>query len=154
MPSGSKPGERRGGRQKGTPNRGTIEAKALRARGREAEAEMTVEERQQARNLEGAPLAKEVLENLMMVFLTRARFYDPAAGRQPDEAQFEKWALHTVAAAKECAKYQSPTFRAIALAPPPPESGSGTKRFTLAIFDNHNEGREIVAIADAAEEDI
>jgi hypothetical protein len=35
MPRGSKPGERRGGRQKGTPNRVTAEVKALAHKGDE-----------------------------------------------------------------------------------------------------------------------
>jgi hypothetical protein len=39
--------------------------------------------------------------------------------RSKNEAYFEKYVNLTLTAAKELAKYQSPTFRAVALAPAP-----------------------------------
>lgn len=133
---GSRPGERRGGRQKGTPNK-----RSLRL-GLRAEAELT--QARAAARADGKELllAKDVLDNLMAVFLTIARRYAPQPGEAPpappedraDEAavrrweeetrawerriaRFERWALHARETAAKLAPYQSATFRAIAIAP-------------------------------------
>jgi hypothetical protein len=105
MPKGgSKPGERRGGRQRGTPNKTTME-RLLRAERETAVAQA-----------EGRKLAKEVLDDFMVLF----------AGSQPDEAKFEKYARLAIATAADLAPYQSPTFKAIAvMAPQIPALGGG-----------------------------
>ncbi len=132
MPRGSKPGERRGGREKGIPNKATIE-RAIIAEQVVARAEMT-----------GRKLAKEVLDDFMQLFAGMAAMYQPLPpgaptppGRAPDESKFEKYATLAVGTATQLAKYQSPTFRAVMVAPAPPTSkGAVRKRFTLGIFDN------------------
>lgn len=108
-------GQRFGGRAAGTPNKATIE-KTLRA-----EFELT-----QARDT-GKKLAKDVLDEFMMLFAGMAAHHQPIppgqpipAGRVPDEDKFEKWARLAVETAADLAKYQSPTFRAIAVSMPPP----------------------------------
>jgi hypothetical protein len=130
---GSNPGQRRGGRQKGTRNKATVE-KALIAEQVIARAEMT-----------GVKLAKEHLSDLLNVFAGMATYYQPSfpgmltQNPNADEDKFEKWARLTVQCAKDLAPYQSPTFRAVVVAPAPdanqPEK---RKRFTHSIFDGPN----------------
>jgi hypothetical protein len=122
MPKGgSKPGERRGGRQRGTPNKTTME-RLLRAERETAVAQA-----------EGRKLAKEVLDDFMVLFAGMAAHHQPMPrgqaappGRQPDEAKFEKYARLAIATAADLAPYQSPTFKAIAvMAPQIPALGGG-----------------------------
>lgn len=110
MARGAAPGERRGGRAKGTPNKATIE-RAVRA-----EADVIKHE------VSGKKLAKDVLEDFMFLFAGMAAAYQPLppgaavpAGREPNEGKFEKWATLAVKTAADLAKYQSPTFRAHAV---------------------------------------
>lgn len=128
---GSRPGERRGGRKPGIPNRVTAErlevARLAATQGK---------------------LGKEVLEELMV------RFSELACKFQPDgfdTAVVQDWAktknydrfvqLATLArdTARELAKYQSPTFKAVEVSAPAPavEASDGKKvtRFQLHIFD-------------------
>lgn len=103
---GSKPGERRGGKQKGTLNKATRERLAL-----------AVREVQDAKR-QGRKLAKEVLDDLMHTALGRAAYYQPAAGDQPakahaDEDKFMDAMRLAGYFAKCLAPYQSPTFKAI-----------------------------------------
>ncbi len=113
---GSKPGERRGGRQKGTPNRATVEKQLIAAQ----IAERTVADAR----VEGKQLAKEVLEQFMLRFVEMAKHYEPTlpgAGEQQlhgDEGKFLQWAKHAIDCAKALAPYQSPTFRAVEIIPP------------------------------------
>ena len=95
-------------------------------------------------SMAGKKLAKEVLDDFMNLFAGMAAVYQPLApghiarpGTAPDEAKFEKYARLTVETARALAPFQSPTFRAIVIAPPPPERGMVRKRFTLHVFDNH-----------------
>jgi hypothetical protein len=76
MPRGSSPGERRGGRAKGTPNRATVERAAIAARIAD-EAKMR-----------GQKLGKEYLSKYV------ALFDEMADGRRlaGDVAGFERWA--------------------------------------------------------------
>jgi hypothetical protein len=119
MARGSKKGDRRGGRTKGTPNRTTTE-KALLAARQVAKAKS-----------EGKPLATAVLFEFMH------RFRDMALAHQHDR-QFQKWARLTVDTAKMLAPFQSPTFRAIEQpAPPPdPKEEQGRARITLRVFES------------------
>lgn len=105
---GAAPGERRGGREKGTPNKATIE-RALIAEATAADA-----------RINGKKLAKDVLEEFMFLFAGMAAAHQPLPpnavsppGHKADEAKFEKWARLACAQAAELAKYQSPTFRAV-----------------------------------------
>jgi hypothetical protein len=136
MPKGgSKPGERRGGRRKGTPNKATVQ-KALIAARTVAEAKMS-----------GKKLAKEVLEDFMLLFAGMAGDFQttpPGAAPNPraDEDKFWKFAQAAIDCAHKLAPYQSPTFRAVVVAPSLDANQSERRiRFTVKIFDH--DGREI-----------
>jgi len=113
------------GRKVGSQNKATIE------RLKRAEIEMT-----QARE-SGKKLAKDVLEEFMMLFAGMAAQSQPIPegmpvppGRKPNEKTFEKYARLAVETAADLAKYQSPTFKAIAVAMAPdfprqPQPGGG-----------------------------
>ncbi len=135
MPSGEKskgarPGERRGGRHKGVPNRATIEKAKV--------AELALAEAK----AQGRKLAKDVLEDFMHLFAGMAAHYQPIPegqavppGRAPHEGKFGEYSRLAVDCAHKLAPYQSPTFRAIVIAPPPEDRGEDRKRFTLTIFE-------------------
>lgn len=112
------------GRKVGSLGKATIERAKL------AEIAMT-----QARE-GGKKLAKDVLEEFMMLFAGMAAQAQPMPdgmpvppGRKPDERKFEKWARLAVETAADLAKYQSPTFKAQvyvgAIPSPPPPPGGG-----------------------------
>lgn len=133
-------GMRYGGRKRGTKNKKTVERELIEERekgARIAAAEM------KAADYAGRKLAKEVLDDFMQLFAGMAATYQPMPpdalippGRQPDEERFEKYGKLAVQCARDLAPYQSPTFRAIMTAPPPPDPGDGQrKRFTLTIFE-------------------
>ena len=94
---GSKPGERRGGRKKGSLNKATIE-RALMA---EREVANANEIRQK--------LAKDHLEELV-------NFYARMAISTPDEV--EKWSKLRMEAASRLAPYQSPKLGVVMIQPP------------------------------------
>jgi hypothetical protein len=164
---GSAPGERRGGRTKGTLDRKSLErhllqehmAKALADDDRrklealshlERQARMTAETYSQIRR-EGKALAKDSLALFLEIFMGRAAHYQPRP-RQDDRAEqnphaneelFEKWARLSVECAKYLAPYQSPTFRAIVVTPPPPpQQANETRRFTLAVFESNGQSSD------------
>lgn len=128
MPRGCKPGERRGGRIKGKPNKATIE-RALIA---EIEAGS------------GDKLAKERLADYARMFDAMAKFYAPVAGKpnkrgkikiiSGDVALFERWARLASDTWAKLAPYQSPTLRAITVVPPPPEDDGKVTVFKVDIF--------------------
>src|SRR5262245_61250470 len=127
---GSKPGERRGGRKKGTPNKATLE-KALIA-------ERDLTEAKAHRR----PLGKEVLEHYMHIFAEiadseRAAVLAENPENSPEhEARFERFARYAVDCAHKLAPYQSPTFRAVVVAPSPSQDQvQKVTRFTLRIFE-------------------
>lgn len=117
MPRGSSPGERRGGRKKGVPNKATIEARERAAR--ELDAAKAGEKQ----------IGKDVIEEMMFIAKGATASFQPVSEEQAQRAQaagqtnvkpragdmekFGQWWDRTVFAAKELAKYQSPTFRAI-----------------------------------------
>ena len=53
-----------------------------------------------------------------------------------DVAGFERWARLACATAKDLAPYQSPTYRALAIASPPDKSGDDVTVIDLKIFDH------------------
>lgn len=116
MPKGgSKPGEHRGGRVKGKPNKTTIEKVLL--------AERAVAGSRDA----GKKLGREVLEDFMLLFAGMAAHYQPqpVAGAHPNEHEdkFDKYARLACETAKWLAPYQSPTYRAIMVSTPGENSG-------------------------------
>lgn len=128
---GSKPGERRGGRQKGTPNKVTAE-QALSAERVLAKAKVS-----------GRRLGKEVLDYYMHVFAEIADSERAAAltekpeNAREHEARFERFAKYAIDCAQKLGPFQSPTFRAIQIAPPQNEQLNKVTRFRLTIFDNN-----------------
>ena len=96
---GSKPGERRGGRKKGTPNKSTLEKALIRDL---AETKAS-----------NKKLAKEVIEDLMNTFVDLASYYRPTMpgqlekNRHADKDEFEKHAIRAFDMAKALAPYQS-----------------------------------------------
>src|SRR5690349_15551098 len=119
MPRGSRPGERRGGRTKGTPNRATVERAAIAAR--------IADEA----NMRGQKLGKELLAKYAGLFDEMADDRRLAG----DVAGFERWARLCCATAKDLAPYQSPTFRAVMVAPQPEKNDTITTTIRLKIFD-------------------
>lgn len=136
MGRGSSPGERRGGRGKGTPNKKTVERQMV---------SQWVDERTKPKH----KLAKEVMEDFMMYFARRAAQFQPlnpdgSVNPTANDSKFMELGKLACEVAAKLAPYQSPTFRAITVAPAPPTGGRGdpqAKRFTLAVFDL--DGREL-----------
>ena len=171
--SGSKPGERRGGRQKGTPNLKTTERRLLEKRaqdagGRVVEDKSAVPMIQAAERLDrerGDLLGREVINVFMKLWMGRAAHFQPKPKVKEDgktwydsnpngnEGLFEKYSRLAVDAGAKLAPYQSPQYRAIFVAPPPaqPTNGDGVKRYTLTVVDNFN-GRTIEADMDRPDE--
>jgi hypothetical protein len=109
MPNGVRPGERRGGRKKGTPNKATRERALLAKR---------VLEEQQGKP--GRKLARKVLDEFMHLFMGMAAVHQPlpfnglpAPGQQPNEEKFLQFATLAIAAAEKLAPYQSPRLKAV-----------------------------------------
>lgn len=100
---GSKPGERRGGRRKGTPNRKTVERQLITERMLQ----------HPPAGIESGKLGREVLAQYMCTFDELAEQY-----RKTDEFKFRQYAELAVACAKALAPYQSPTYRAIVVSSP------------------------------------
>ena len=104
---GPKPGERRGGRQKGTPNRTTVE--------QIVEAERAAVELKR----QGKKLGKEILDDFANLFAGMAAYYQPSPKNAPvqnpnqSEEKFVDYAKLAVDAAYKAADFQSPRFRAI-----------------------------------------
>ena len=117
MPRGAQPGERRGGRATGTPNKTPLQnAEVLAATVAKAEARAPVNK-----------LAKEVLDWGMQYCVARAAFRRPAladAPPNPDEheGEFLKWFALAAELAKTLAPYQSPRLLAHAIKAPATES--------------------------------
>jgi hypothetical protein len=125
MPRGAQPGERRGGRAKGTPNKTPLQkAEALAAKVAKAEARAAV--KVAVEPLEHK-LAKEVLDWGMQYCVARAAFRRPALADEPpnpneDGGDFLKWFALAAELAKTLAPYQSPRLLAHAIKAPATES--------------------------------
>lgn len=148
MPRNYKPTGRRRGRPEGAKSKSTIERELKAARDAEAAVNS------------GRKLGKEVLDEFMHLFAGMAAAYQPLPpgteavpqGREPNEGKFEKYARLAVQCARDLAPYQSPTFRAIMTAPPPPTNPNQPglrKRFTLTIFEHGAAPKLIDAREDA-----
>lgn len=105
---GSAPGEHRGGRKAGTPNKSTLARSA----------EIAAEHR--AANL---PLAVEVLENTMLNALKMAVKFEPKVGKDADgkdiatgdESLYGKYLDKAIVAAGKLAPYQTPQLQSTTL---------------------------------------
>lgn len=130
MPRGAKPGERRGGRAKNTLNKATVERALI--------AEQEIEKAKAS----GRKLAKEYMQDFLPILAGMAAYYQPTfpgmttQNRNGNAAEFERWLRPTMEMMKMLASFESPTFRAIVVAPPPPQNkGARITQFTLTIFD-------------------
>jgi hypothetical protein len=106
-------GRKTGGRRRGTPNKATIEKALIAAR--------TVADARTA----GKKLAKEVLEDFMLLFGGMAAHHQPTPPGAPNnpnanEDKFLRYARFAIDCAGDLAPYQSPTFKAVAVVPQPP----------------------------------
>jgi len=120
-------GFKTGGRTRGTKNRKTLERERIAAQLQEGcKTDGAV-----AELIAGASklLAKNVLEFWVDEFDRLAKYY-----RTRDRERSNRYALLALDAAKALAPYQSPTYRAIMLAPAMPEQPP--RRFTLKIHDS------------------
>lgn len=137
MPQRSQPGERRGGRQAGVPNKATVEAQERARLAAEIATSMSRPLTQPAPAGAPAPvqrkLMRERLEELAEICIGAAAFFQPAAqGQRPNPhenwGEFHKWVETAIKAADKAADYQSPKYRAIAVAsaaPEPKQVGKG-----------------------------
>lgn len=134
MGRGAKPGERRGGRVKGVPNRKTVERMLV--------VDLRLE---QFKTGEARLLAKEVLDGFMHQFFTAAEHYRPfdvdAGGKftkrkKGSQQLYLQYADKAIEAATRLAPYQSPRLAAVAFAPTregeDPRSGLESARRELA----------------------
>jgi hypothetical protein len=140
MPRGAMPGERRGGRTKGQPNKATIEKSIV--------AERVMQEAA----MSGRKLGKEMIEEFAVMFGGLAAAVQPVgtgpAGQVTKldidkwlgtklETAFERYSKLALKAATELADFQSPRFAPVsAPAPPPDRRGPIRKKFTINIFDH------------------
>lgn len=114
---GSKPGERRGGRQKGTRNRTTLE----REREAQQEADRIKALEDAAGGVEGAKtgtrkLGKQILDEFANVLAGAAAYYQPRAdgsNTNADETKFFRYSELAIYAAEKVAQYQSPKLSAV-----------------------------------------
>jgi hypothetical protein len=142
MPRGAKPGERRGGRAKGQPNKASMERAAI--------AERIVAE---SEGKPGRKLGRELLEELALMFGGLASEFQPVAtgpggtltqadleswAKSYKEPLFEKYAKLAAKCADAFADFQSPRLGRLQVAAPPPDPRRPMKtKFTLNIFDHH-----------------
>jgi hypothetical protein len=125
MPRGAQPGERRGGRAKGTPNR-TPSQKVQDLAVKVAKAEARAKAKVIIEPLEHK-LAKDALDWGMQYCMRRAAFCRPALPGEPrnpneDEAEHLKWLGRMGEFGKALLPFQSPKFTAIAIQTPAAES--------------------------------
>jgi hypothetical protein len=97
---GSAPGERRGGRRKGVPNKASLKR----------EVEIAVRSR-----AAGQKLGKEVMAEAMMHFRALAAKYQVGT-EQPDETKFERYLKLAAAIAADLSPYESPKLQSTIIA--------------------------------------
>ena len=122
---GAKPGERRGGRGKGSKNKMMVSRSELERIAREAAAEAVKSEVAlevlERKTLPDNKRGKKVLESFVAVFAGMAAQYQPLApgqtvpgpGQQPDPDKFKEYALIAIEAAKALAPFQDPRYSAV-----------------------------------------
>ena len=153
MPHGSSPGERRGGRVAGTPNRATAEA--LEAE--RIHEQMAMKPEEAARRAPGAAdelarvlrsptrmLAKERGEELLELAIGCAAYFQPTFKKKKGEPdpnenadwqQFKEWFKIADAVWAKLAHFQSPTYRAIVVTTPGEMSGPAPAPAPEQFFD-------------------
>lgn len=113
MPRGSAPGERRGGRAKGTPNKKTVAKRAIEA---EVIARTGLPD---VRSKPDRPLAKEQLQEMLPILKSYVAFFQPTYEGMPfqnktgKEREFLMYFDLFLSTARALAPYESPTYRAL-----------------------------------------
>ena len=127
-------GVRYGGRQKGTLNKRTQELfSASLERGL------------------GAPLAKEVLEEIMLDYLEMKRMAQPLPGEKAtpeQQAEVDRWAARAADVGAKLAPYQSATYKAILV----PDQHTANSLLTDVIFKVFERPRKPLLIEHRASE--
>jgi hypothetical protein len=134
MANGAAPGERRGGRTKGVPNKAKV-AQIAALSGAAVPATTAIATAKTVDEAAAEPeLGKRTLARYCAIYANLAnvaRAQMIRAEREGDEGrarfaaalrEFEKWSKAAVWCADKLAPFQSPTYRAIAVIAPPPES--------------------------------
>lgn len=98
MPSGSKPGERRGGRKAGIPNKATLQREAQIAAERKGE---------------GLEMSKTMLARAANEYYRKAMSY--LARKKPDFAKYDEYIMKMLAVASVLIPFESPRLQSIAL---------------------------------------
>jgi hypothetical protein len=139
---GSKPGERRGGRQKGTPNKATLE--------REEKARQEIAEAlKKAGTAKTVRYAIDEMQKALVIAEGFAGLVQPTPIKDAngklvkfeggDVELFGTWFDKWFTCIKELAKYQTPQVKAIEAPTPPPDPQDlerrSRKRFGLRIFE-------------------
>jgi hypothetical protein len=109
-------GVRYGGRAKGTPNKRTAELY-----------------RQSLERGPDAPLAKEVMEEIMLNYLEMARMSQPLPGEQatPEQkAEYARWGNMAAEVGAKLAPYQSATYKAVLI----PDQHTSNQILTDVVF--------------------
>jgi hypothetical protein len=91
--------------------------------------------------MRGQKLGKELLAKYAELFDEMADDRRLAG----DVAGFERWARLCCATAKDLAPYQSPTYRAVVVAPPPEKPGDDVRVINLKIFDHTGTALEVAS---------
>lgn len=145
MPRGAAPGERRGGREKGSKNKSTIEKELLAA-------EIASRTAMHAHET-GDKLAKDALNEAMKLAGGMAAHYQPAPPQMPPNptanlAEFKYWMERFTIIAKWLAPYQSPMLKSIEVyqAPPPPPRVPGDDAKVIDINDPKIVQRQYLAL--------
>jgi hypothetical protein len=126
-------GTKTGGRKAGTPNRATVERQEIAARALDNA------------KAEGRPLAKDRLDELLSIALGAMTAHQPITKDMVKKARasgnntvkesrgnwsgFGDWWDRAAYAAKELAKYQSPTYKAVSVETPRPSGSPPVRDF-------------------------
>src|SRR5262245_54799721 len=124
MGRGAKPGERRGGRQRGTKNKRTLERERLAA-------QLLQDTPPELLESAASKLGKDILSFWANEFDRLAQYF--REGKHADTTLCRQYAEAACAIAARLAPFESPTYRAVLLQPAPSQEN---RRFTLRIHDH------------------
>ncbi len=119
MPRGAAPGERRGGRAKGTRNKATVER--LKREEIREQIEREIAATTKASTEQSQRRAKDRMEEFLPLLAGYAAYFQPTYPGMPqqnpngNETAFKSWFGMFLDVAKALAPYQSPTFKATAV---------------------------------------
>lgn len=155
MTKGAAPGTRRGGRTKGIPNKATIIRQMVTESletpaGREVLAEAM---QKLTAPPAGQKKATQVLRELMMLSGSLVALHQPKPNEQglveiKDNDRLQSYLTIAVRAAGELAKYESPTFKAVAVSevPPVPQAPPGEQTANVASSIRKRSQKDAMAV--------